>query len=379
VGLVFVLPVFLAGCATRGEQEPIWLGQVVPLSGPDRLVGEHARQGVSLAVKEAHERGWSVAGQLPAVRHADSHGEGSTVRGQTVRLLAVNRVAALIAGPDATAAEEMVRAARPYGSNDLVTTTRPLGATVMVPGVLPRGVSGEFWALGVRPGWRGEVLARHALAALKAKRAVVLLDDRDALAGELAEAFGKEWSRKGGAEVMVWRVGRDGELGELIGRVRSERADVVLLAGPLSAVARWDSQLRNTGLKGPVFYGGADEGVAPIERSGLPGETYLATVYTREGLSEQGKVFARQYEKDFGEAPDYPAAGAYDAALLALETLPEAAKAHVRLREQLSRRESFESVTGPVRWVEDQARRRVFVVRVGEKGAQIVQTVEPEK
>jgi branched-chain amino acid transport system substrate-binding protein len=332
---------------------------------------------VLLAVKQAQENGLTVTGQPQAFRHADA--AAGTVAGQGVRLLAVNRVAALVAGPDAASAEELVRAARPYATEEVVKASRPLGATVLVPGVVPIGVSGEFWSLGVRPARRGAVLARYALGELKAGKAAVLLDGRDPLASELAESFVKEWGRKEGATAPVWRVGADGEIGELVQRVIGAKPEVVLLAGPLKSAAGWREALRKAGFQGPVLLGGEDEGADPVARLGAGNETYLVTIYAREGLSERGKEFTRDYEQRFGEAPDCAAAGAHDAALLAMETLPEAARARVRLREQLTKRGSFESVTGPVRWVEGQARRRVFVVRVGDKGVKVVKTIEPEE
>src|SRR2546423_5759026 len=40
----------LAGCSPKGPPEPLTIGQLVPLSGPARALGEHARRGAQLAV-----------------------------------------------------------------------------------------------------------------------------------------------------------------------------------------------------------------------------------------------------------------------------------------------------------------------------------------
>src|SRR4051812_40997646 len=42
----------LAGCGPPAVGEPIWIGHLAPLSGPDRAQGEQARQGIELAVTE---------------------------------------------------------------------------------------------------------------------------------------------------------------------------------------------------------------------------------------------------------------------------------------------------------------------------------------
>src|SRR5260370_4080826 len=59
--LVFV-SVGGAGCSGKGEEEPLYLGHVAPLSRADRIVGEHARRGMRLAVEEANEEDNRIAG-----------------------------------------------------------------------------------------------------------------------------------------------------------------------------------------------------------------------------------------------------------------------------------------------------------------------------
>src|SRR5262245_24786782 len=101
-----VLAVVAAGCGGRRTPEPGWVGHVAPLSGPERGRGESARRGILLAVEEANSA--SEGGRPLAVRHADG---ARDARAETVRLLAVNRVAALLAGPDAAVSATAVRAA----------------------------------------------------------------------------------------------------------------------------------------------------------------------------------------------------------------------------------------------------------------------------
>ena len=45
------------GCSPRPAPEPLLLGHLAPLSGPQRLQGQHARQGVLLAITEALDAG----------------------------------------------------------------------------------------------------------------------------------------------------------------------------------------------------------------------------------------------------------------------------------------------------------------------------------
>src|SRR5262249_36542112 len=83
----------LCGCKPRGEPEPILIGHVAPLSGPNEQIGESARQAIALAVAEANNREENlIAGLRVAVLHVDSRGELDALQPEAVRLITVNRV-----------------------------------------------------------------------------------------------------------------------------------------------------------------------------------------------------------------------------------------------------------------------------------------------
>jgi branched-chain amino acid transport system substrate-binding protein len=354
-----------AGCSARREAEPVWIGHLAPLSGPERLAGQHARQGVQVAVEAARSAEQTVGGRPLAVRHADTRGKPALVRAEAVRLLAVNKVAALLAGPDSDLAGQVVQAARPYE------------APVVIPGELADRYPGQgVLVLGAGPQERGRALARFARRRLKGKRAAVLADGQNALATTQATAFVQEWRAASGASLVEWPT--DGaDSAALAGRVAKEKPAVVLLAVSLPDLPRWRSALRKAGVKAPLLQGGPDVGPEAVGRALPPDpEVYLATVYARSRLTEQGKKFARTYEKQFGAPPDLYAASAYDGARLLLDALAEANSTRpAQVRGVLARKTAFESLTGPVEWQEGRPVRRVFVVQMRGEGGRVVQTV----
>jgi branched-chain amino acid transport system substrate-binding protein len=315
-------------------------------------------------MEKAKEEEWTAGGHPVVIRHADSASDPVRLRGQVVRLLAVNRVAALLAGPGSQAADEVIRAARPYG------------AVVVVPGEVPAGSSSDVWSLGAGPDRRGRWLARLARETCKAQRAAILIDPGDTLGGELVEAFRQEWPDR--ASAREWTLPAGQQPGDLVSRIAETRPEVVLYAGGREQLKRWREALRVGGVTVPVLYGGEDRGLASLEDDRSPGTLYLATVYTPEGLSERGREFVRRFRERFGETPDHDAAQSYDAALLLLEALREAGDSGTRLREELATRE-FESVTGPLRWDKGRVRRKVFLMRVQPEGQALVKTVNPEE
>jgi branched-chain amino acid transport system substrate-binding protein len=366
--VVVALLLAAAGCSPRKEPEPVWVGHLAPLSGPDRLEGQHARQGAQLAVEDARAAGQTVAGRPLAIRHVDGRADAEAVRAETVRLLAVNRVKALLAGPDGLAGS-VVQAARPYG------------VAVVVPGELADPLPAEgVLVLGARPAARGRALARYASGDLKATRALVVTDGRAPSAAALASAFVAEWPRSTSTAVAEWPW--EGEAGHagLVKRALAWKPNVVVLAAEARDLGKLHGRLRDAGWRGPILHGGGDVGAEALRRAAGGGpDLYLATVYAPEGLTKEGQAFARRYEERFRQPPDLAAVQTYDAARLLFDVLAHAGKAdEKRVREELGRRESFESSTGPVTWQDRRPRRRLFVVRLRGDKAEVVQNVAPE-
>src|SRR3954451_20585982 len=89
-----------AGCANREPPEPILVGQVAPFSGPDKYIGDHVTQGLTLAVEDAHKDENRLRGRKVAVLTPDSRPVEGGIENKAVRLVAVDHVAALLGGTE---------------------------------------------------------------------------------------------------------------------------------------------------------------------------------------------------------------------------------------------------------------------------------------
>src|SRR5689334_6421116 len=96
----------LAGCSRKAEPEVLWVGHLAPLSGPHRERGEEAARAIELLLDQIKADGKKVA-----VRHVDAESK-ATARAEAVRLLAVNRVLALLVGPGVEDPDDVAAAAR---------------------------------------------------------------------------------------------------------------------------------------------------------------------------------------------------------------------------------------------------------------------------
>ena len=361
---VFLPPILLCGCGPKAEDEPTWVGCVAAFSGGDPAAGVAVKQGVALAADDS--AGLRVEGRRLAVVAADDHGSDETAQAEAVRLLAVNHVAALIGGANPALSLRLARAAQPYG------------APVVLPGEIAGPLPGDaVFTLGVRPGWRGQVLARYASGVLKAKRAFVLTDQRNPVAVELAAGFVREWPAGEGAAVEQASYQDDAERTGWADRAKDAKPDVVLIAASVGDFRATAARLGYDALPVPLLYGGEDVGVEALAAS--RGDVTTATVVAMDALTDRGKDFVRKYQERFHEGPDLPACQAYDAARVLFDAMARAkGVAADRVRDQLGAASDFESLTGPLRFKDGRARRRVFVVRLQDGKVNVEQTTDPE-
>jgi len=168
------------GCTTRINPEPIWIGHLAPFTGPDRPIGEQARQGIQLFIDQAVAQNLKVDGRSVAVVHVDGDSSPETVRAETARLLAVNRVAALIGSLDAGLAQQMVPEAQRFGARLVLTGE-----------IVEPARSDSVVCLGVDAASRGRALAQ-LVQDQGWDRIAVVSDSKSILAGNLKSAFLRE-------------------------------------------------------------------------------------------------------------------------------------------------------------------------------------------
>jgi ABC-type branched-subunit amino acid transport system substrate-binding protein len=116
--LVLSLLLF-SGCSRKAEPEVLWIGHVAPLTGPRRERGEAAVRAVELLIEQARADGKKVA-----VRHVDAESK-ATARAEATRLLAINRVLALLVGPGIEDIDDVTAAARAHEAGVIVLEQDP--------------------------------------------------------------------------------------------------------------------------------------------------------------------------------------------------------------------------------------------------------------
>jgi ABC-type branched-subunit amino acid transport system substrate-binding protein len=355
---LLLLTALLAGCSTSSP-EPLWVGHLVPLSGPGRDQGEQAVAAMNQALEQARQDDVTISGRPLGIRHVDA--AKGTARAEAVRLLSVNRAAALVVGPGVEKPDEVVAAARLHG------------AVVIVLDELtdvPRESKGVV-LLAADPARRGQALADFARKELKRSKAALVVDETRPICVAVADAFGRAW-RGGKSEWRRWK--RD----DLRQKAPAEnlkrfKPDVFLLA---VAADQPDSTLIDLVGSGVALYGGEDHDGPPLpwlDRGTKDGPTvYTATAWSSVAqMPEEARKRLDEWQKKQGRPSTRSAVLALDAVGL-LQKRPQLLSDLDRARHLSKRLEllgemaplaEFESLAGPMSWKEGRPVRPLFLVR----------------
>jgi hypothetical protein len=367
VRYLLLFAVLLPGCASGGRPESFWVGHLAPLSGPGRDEGDQAVAAMNQALEQAREDEFAIDSRPLGVRHVDT-GRG-TGRAEAVRLLAVNRVCALVVGPGAQRPEEVVAAARLHGA--LVVVLDELAD-------VPREGNGVV-LLAAGPAHRGEVLADFGRHEQKRTRAAVVVDEARSACAAVAEGFSRAWRTSKG-ELRRWKVD-DLRHRSAVDDLARFGPDLLLLAVGAEQPAGLDEAVAGVVGRAVVLYGGEDRDGHPLpwlERGAKDGPAvYTATAFSSLArLPEESRPLLDALRKKQGRAPGRTAVLALDAIRLlrqraeVLRELDRAATLMKRfdLLDRLSPLESLDGVTGTMFWKEGQPVRPLFIV--GHQGGQ---------
>jgi ABC-type branched-subunit amino acid transport system substrate-binding protein len=378
VRYLFLLGVLLSGCATYPKAEPIWVGHLAPLSGPERDRGEQALVAMNQALAQAREDDFSIAGRPLGVRHVDS--AKGTARAEAVRLLSVNRVCALVAGPGVEKPDDLLAAARLYATPVVVLDELP---------ELPAKSSGVV-LLAADPARRGEALAEVARKELKRSRAAVVVAEGLPVQAALTEAFSRTWRERKG-DLRRWTTAELRQHGQ-VEELRRWKPDVVLLAVGPGRPKEMDEALTVLAAQALILDGGEDRDGPPLawlDRGAKDGPAICtASAFSRQAHpTDEGRKLLDQVRKKQDRPAGLAAVLALDAigllrlrpdVLRDLDREYDLAK-RLTLLDDLAPPESFDSVMGPMHWKDGRPVRPLFVVQYQGGKEKLLRTIEAKR
>jgi ABC-type branched-subunit amino acid transport system substrate-binding protein len=359
LAVVVSLVAACSGCGRKVQPPPFYLGQLVENAGSPTGRSLQAMRGVDLAIRDANIESRLVVKHRPVVLLPEVKGQPRAV---AVRLLAVNHVAALVAGDDPGLADLLGPIAQSYATPVFVTG-----------GHRPR-LSGDYvFPVGMSPTAEGHALALFAAQELKRRNCCAFLDRRDR-SSAVADAFTKQFREQPAlGSVQVFPSMLDGEQ-DVIDEALQTKPDVVLVVGAASNLAAlWKSQLD---VSVPVLWAGegGEEAAAPAGRL-----LFQAVPFVVDAETKAARDFVAKYRERHGELPDVDAALAYDCAEVAFAAMRKVESfGGPTVREALVKH-VWETLTGPLTWDAKQPlSRRIYVVQRGVEGTQTKASYAPE-
>lgn len=319
----------------------IRVGVFLSLTGATSAFGISALNSFKLATEEVNSGG-GIGGRQVELIVEDDHSNIGEVAGIVTKLITQDKVHALLAEPVSTRA--MVAA--PIAQEHKVVMISP---AAVKPELTKQG-DYIFRACFTSP-IEGEAIAHFATKKLRAKRAAVILDEKNDYAVVLAGFFTESFRKLGGEVVNRQKYeASDKDVAAQISAIRASKPDVIFAPGFYTTAGTVAAEVKRQGVKATLI--GSDGWDSPnlLEGAGNAFDgVYFANHFWVDSKDPLVRKFVRDYQARFGVAPDAGAATAYDAARLLFGAIKRANSTESdAIRNALAKTANFPGVTGRI-------------------------------
>ena len=353
----------------KAALEPIRLGEVASLTGPNTEFGISMRNGIELAIAEANARGGVQGRALSLYVYDDQSTPAGAVRAAR-RLLERDGVQLMLG----EAASTLSLAIAPLAQDAGVPMVTPSSTNPAVTQV------GDFiFRVCFDDTFQGLVMARFAREELKLERVAVLVEKTSVYSVGLAAEFARRFRELGGEVVFEGSYAKgDTDFRPLLGASAMKGAQAIYLPGYVAEVVQIAQQSKQLGLGAVLLGGDAWDSEAFFETGGawLEG-AYLTNHATADDPSVQD--FVARYRQAFGSVPDARAFLASDAARVSIDALKRAGgRSGTALRDALAGTRDLDGVTGKLNFdAKRNAVKPAAILRVKGAGFVLVRKIAP--
>jgi len=349
----------------------ILIGEVGSLTGAQATFGISTRNGIEMALSEVNARG-GVKGKKVNVRVYDDQSKPEEAANAVTRLIAQDG-AKLILGEVAS-------------TNSLAMA--PKAQAAKVPMISPSSTNPKVTQIGdfifrvcfIDP-FQGLVMAKFARENLKAQKAAVLRDNKSDYSQGLAQVFTEKFKAFGGTIVVEEDYAQgDTDFRAQLTSIKSAKPDVVFVPGYYTDAGLIARQAKQLGLTATLLGGDGWESEKLFELGGSAIDgSYYSNHYSIDNPSPKTQQFLADYKKRFGGVPDTLAALGYDAAMVGLSAMQQAADSSgSALRDAIARTKDFDGVAGKINLDANRdAVKPAVVLKVAGGKAEYVTTISP--
>ena len=333
-----------AGCGSKESGNTIKVGANFELTGNVANYGNATIEGLQLAIDEANEAG-GINGKKIELVSVDDKSEAAESINAATKLISDDDVKVIV-GPATTG---------------LVLAETQTATDAKVPIIAPCATSPEatvengkvkpyvFRSCFIDP-QQGEVMATFAAKDLKAKTAVIYVDNSSDYSKSLAKVFREKFEAAGGKVVMEEAfLQKDQDFKATLTKLKTANADVMFVPAYYEEVGKIVKQAREMGINSAILGtdGWDDTKVVDIAGADALNNTFFSTHYSEKDAEVQG--FIEAYKKKFNRAPNVFAALGYDAGKMLVDALKRAGSGDTeKIREALEATKDLKVGTGTI-------------------------------
>ena len=343
LGATLLSSVF-AGCGSKESGDTIKVGANFELTGNVANYGNATIEGLQLAIDEANEAG-GINGKKIELVSVDDKSEAAESINAATKLISDDDVKVIV-GPATTG---------------LVLAETQTATDAKVPIIAPCATSPEatvengkvkpyvFRSCFIDP-QQGEVMATFAAKELKAKTAVIYVDNSSDYSKNLAKVFKEKFEAAGGKVVMEEAfLQKDQDFKATLTKLKTANADVMFVPAYYEEVGKIVKQAREMGINSAILGtdGWDDTKVVDIAGADALNNTFFSTHYSEKDAEVQG--FIEAYKKKYNHAPNVFAALGYDAGKMLVDALKRAGSSDTeKIREALEATKDLKVGTGTI-------------------------------
>ncbi len=328
----------LASCAKQSDA--IKVGEYASLTGKEAGFGQTSHHGVVLAIEEINAAG-GVLGKKLELAYEDNQTKAGESATAVKKLLSREKVIALIGEVSSGRSLEAA----------------PIAQAAKIPMIAPAATNPKVTETGdyifrvcfIDP-FQGTVMAKFALADLKAKKVAIISSVSNAYSVGLAKFFTETFTKGGGAVALEQKYSEgDKDFRAQLTAVKAAGVEAIFVPGYYTESALIVRQARDLGITVP-FIGGdgwEDEQLLKIAGDALNG-CYYSTHFSPENTDPAVGKFVGKYKTRWnGEIPGAFSALGYDAVYVLADALKRAGTTDgAKLRDALAATKDFAGASG---------------------------------
>lgn len=333
-----------AGCGDDAKSDEIKIGANFELTGNVANYGSATLDGLKLAIKEVNDAG-GVNGKKITIVDADNKSEASEAVNAATKLISDDKVKVVV-GPAVTA---NVIAESQVATDDKIPVVAPDATSPEVTVENGQVKPYIFRSCFIDP-QQGTVMAKFATENLKAKTAVIYVDNSTDYSKSLGKVFKEKFETAGGKVLDQQAfVAKDQDFKATLTTLKAANADVIFVPAYYEEVGKIVKQARELGITCPILGtdGWDDSKVADIAGADALNNTFFSTHYSDKDDSVKG--FVEAFKQEYGHMPNVFAALGYDAGKMIVDAIKRAGSDDPeKIRQALEETKDLQVGTGTI-------------------------------